>query len=212
FNSERAWLSTSDPTKKKNDFKNALESYEKTAAKVADKRIKAHVDFKLGYLRGQKALEDNVDVKAAITRLRDFASKNPNGWQVARALTLLAKLQSDIRDFAGAAQSFAELAKLDVSADVKNEALLQGALLNIQLNRIGDAEAKLAELLKSLPKGSKSYARALVAQAECFLAAKKPAEAVENLKQALKESDDKGLRATAYNALGAYFYDADQLK
>src|SRR6185369_1968164 len=28
FNSERAWLSTSDPTKKKNDFKNALESYE----------------------------------------------------------------------------------------------------------------------------------------------------------------------------------------
>jgi len=213
FKSERNWLTaTSDAKKRKLDFTSALESYEKAAAKATDKRIKVHLDFKLGYLRGQKALEDNADPKNAIARLRDFVTKNPNGWQVSRALMLLANLQSENKDFAGAEQSFAELAKLDVSADVKNEARLQGALLNLQLNRVSIAEAKIAELLKSLPKGSKSYARALVAQAECMLAAKKPAEAVEVLKQAIKESDDKSLRAIAYNALGTHFYDNDQLK
>jgi predicted negative regulator of RcsB-dependent stress response len=214
FNSERTWLATTDAKKRAKEYANALDAYERAYQKSGDKKIKAHLDFKLGFLRGKKALEDNSDAKPAIARLREFATKNPNSWQVARALMLLAKLQSDGKDFVGAEQSFAEIAKLDVSDDVKNDARLQGALVNIQLGRIPTAEAKLNELLKTLPKGSKSYARALLAQSECLFAGKKPAEAVASLKQALKESpvDDKTLRATAYNSLGAYFYDSDQLK
>jgi tetratricopeptide (TPR) repeat protein len=212
FKSERDWMAASDAKKRAVAFKSALDSYESASTKAADKRIKAHIDFKIGYLRGQKALEDNADTKVAAARLRDFVTKNPNGWQVARALLLLAKLQSDGKDYAGAEQSYAELAKLDVAEDVKNDAKLQGALLNLRLNKVSVAEAKLADLLKTLQPGSKSYARALVAQAECMLAAKKPAEAVEILKKAIKESDDKALRATAYNALGTHFYESDQFK
>jgi tetratricopeptide (TPR) repeat protein len=213
FTSERAWLTASDAKKRAAAYTSALDSFEKAFLKATDKRIKAHLDFKLGYLRGKKALEDNSDPKIAIARLRDFATKNPGAWQIARTLTLLAKLQSDSKDFQGAELSFAEIAKLDVTEETKNEARLQGALINLQLGKVAVAESKLEELLKALPKGSKSHTRALIAKGECLIAGKKSPEAVAVFKQAINESgDDKSVKASAYNALGVHLYETDQLK
>ncbi len=212
FNSERVWATATDSKKKAAAYNDAIDKYEKAAAQIVDKRAKAHLDFKLGYLRGKKALEDNSDPKNAIARLRAYVNGNTNSWQITRALILLAKLQNENKDFGGAAETFGQLLKLDVSEEVKNDARLQGSLTDIQLGQYAAAEAKLGDLMKTLPKGSKAYARAMVAQSECLIADNKTVEAIELLKKAIKESDDKSLRAIAYNALGTNFFKAEQYK
>lgn len=212
FNSEREWASAVDPKKRAAAYADALDKYQKALQTVAEPRVKAHLDFKIGYLRGKKSQEDNTDPKAAIASLNSYVKAYPNTWAVTRAYILLASLQNDSKDYAGAEQSFAEILKLDVSDDVKNDAKLQGALANIHLGKHAVAEAKLAELVKTLPKTSKAYARALVAQSECLLSSNKNEEAVGLLKKAIKESDDKSLRAAAYNALGASYYKSEQFK
>jgi tetratricopeptide (TPR) repeat protein len=212
FTAERDWLAAVDAKKRAASFAEAVDKYQKAAQQISEPRVKGHLDFKLGYLRGKKAQEDGGDPKAAIAALNSYVKAYPNTWAVTRALTLLANLQNDSKDYAGAEQSFAELLKLDVSDDVKNDAKLQGALANIYLGKHAVAEAKLAELVKTLPKGSKAYGRALVAQSECLLATNKTDEAVGLLRAAIKESPDKSLRAVAYNALGANYYKADQFK
>jgi len=212
FNSEREWMTTTDAKKRASAFADAIDKYQKARQQVAEPRVQGHLDFKIGYLRGKKSQEDATDPKTAIASLSAYVKAQPNTWAVARALILLAALQNDTQDYTGAEESFAELLKLDVSDDVKNDAKLQGALANIQLGKHAVAEAKLAELIKTLPKGSKSYARALVAQSECLLASNKTDQAVGLLRSAIKESEDKSLRAVAYNALGANYYKAEQYK
>ncbi len=212
FKAERAWQAATDPKKRASAYNDAVEKYEKAVAEITDKRAKAHLEFKLGYLKGKKALEDSSDPKNAIARLRAYVTGNTNSWQITRAVVLLSKLQTESKDFNGAAETYALLLKLDVSEDVKNDARLQGALAHIQNDQFAAAEAKLAELMKTLPPGTRAYGRAMMAQAECLIAANKSAEGIELMKKAIKESDDKSFRAVAYNALGTHYYKAEQHK
>jgi uncharacterized protein HemY len=213
FAAEREFLDTNkDPKVRAKGYTEAIDKYEKTVGQVPDKRVKRQLEFKLGYLRGKKALEDGSDPKAAIVRLAEFTAKNPQAWEVVRAQTMLAKLQLENKDYAAAEQSFNQLAKLDVADEVKQDAHLQAALLTVQQGKYAAAESKLAELLKSLPKESKAYPRALVAHAECLMASNKTDEAMDILKKTTKESSDKAIKAVAYNTLGANYYKNDQLK
>lgn len=214
FKAERDYLVATDAKKRATFLTDALTKYQSAVGDIKEPRAKAHVDFKIAYLRGKKSQEDNsvADAKAAITGLRAFVSANPTAWELPRALILLAKLQNDSKDYAGAEQSFSEILKLDVSEEVKNDARLQSALANIALCKHTVAESKLAELLKALPKNSPTLGRVLVAQSECLIAASKVDEAVDLLKKAIKDSDDKNLRAIAYNTLGENYAKQNQWK
>lgn len=212
FNSEREWMTNPDPKKRAAAYADALDKYTKAFQAVTDPKVKAHIEFRIGYIRGKKAQEDGSSPQMAITSLNSFMKSNPNSWPITRVVLLLAALQNEAKDYQGAEQTYAELLRLDVPEDVKNDARLQGALASVYLGKHAVAEAKLAELLKTLPKGSRAYARALVGQAECLFAANKSEEAIDLLKKAIKESDDKSLRAVAYNTLGSTFYKADQMK
>jgi tetratricopeptide (TPR) repeat protein len=214
FKAERDYLVATDGKKRAAFLTDALTKYQSAVGDIKEPRAKAHVDFKIAYLRGKKSQEDNsvADAKAAITGLRAFVSANPTAWELPRALILLAKLQNDSKDYAGAEQSFSEILKLDVSEEVKNDARLQSALANIALGKHTVAESKLAELLKALPKNSPTLGRVLVAQSECLIAASKVDEAVDLLKKAIKDSDDKNLRAIAYNTLGENYAKQNQWK
>ena len=215
FKAERDYLDTTKDAKKRAvAYASAMEKYQKMTAEVAAPRVRTHFDYKIGFLHARKALEENLDTKNAIASLSLFVSKNPQSWQIARALTLLAKLQLDAKDFTAAEKSYADLAKLDVSDDVKYDAQLQSALANIQLGKHLLAEPKLDALLKVLPKGSKHAPRALVAQAECFLKAQKTKEGMDILKKITTDPDPaaRSLKAVAYNTLGVSLYEEKKLK
>jgi tetratricopeptide (TPR) repeat protein len=160
----------------------------------------------------QKALEDGTDPKNAIVRLSDFVKANPQGWQVVRSLTLLAKLHEAAKDYTGAKASYTQLAGLDVPDEIKQNALLQVAMADVRLGQFAAAEPKLANLLKTMPKGSTVYGRTLLAQAECLLAGNKTDEAMAILKKTVKDSPDKTLKAIAYNTLGVSLYNAEKYK
>ena len=212
FAAEKAYMDASDAKKRSTNWSDAKTKYEAALSSVVDKRVKAHIEYKLAYLMARKSMEDGTDPKNAIVRFNDFVKSHPQSWQMVRALRLLAKLQLDSKDYPGARLTFTQLSKLDVPKEVKQDALLQVAMADVNLGQHAAAEPKLAELLKSMTPDSPVYARTLVAQAECLLAAKKTDEAVAILKKTTKESTDKNLKAVAYNTLGIAFYNEEKYK
>lgn len=213
-----------DAKGRKNKYDSALAKYEAAASGaggsgegIVEKKAKAHIDFKLGYIRGKKAIEDNDPAlaKNAITRLRGYLKDNQNqpSYLFPRALTLLAQLQIDTKDFLGAETSLGDILKLpDLTDTMKNNTMLDLAMVSIQNNKFAAAKTKLDDLLKTLPKGSKEYGRALVMSADCLIAESKVDEAVNLLKQAIKESDDRTMRAVAYNTLGVNYFKKEDYK
>lgn len=212
---EKEWLDGKDPKIRAKKYDSSLAKYEAAATGIVEKKAKAHIDFKLGYIRGKKAIEDNSEAlaKNAITRLRAYVKDNQASYLFPRALLMLAQLQIDTKDFIGAEASLGEILKLpDISEALKNGTQLDLAMVSIQNNKFAAARTKLDDLLKTLPKGSKEYGRALVMTADCLIAESKVDEAVSLLKQAIKESDDRGMRAVAYNTLGVNYFKKDDFK
>ena len=213
YKSEKTFLDTSKDAKARaNAYADAKVKYDDLVGKMPDKRSKAHIEFTIGYMMGQKALEDGTDPKNAIVRLNEFVKANPQSWQLVRSLSMLAKLHESTKDYANAKGVYTQLAGLDVPEEIKQNAHLQVAMADVRLGKYADAEPKLANLLKTMPKDSAVYARTQLAQAECLLAGNKTDEAMAILKKTVKDSPDKALKAVAHNALGVNLYNAEKYK
>jgi uncharacterized protein HemY len=78
--------------------------------------------------------------------------------------------------------------------------------------RSAEASKQLDDFIKLLPKDSRHIARARVVQAELMLTAKQTDEAIKLLRQVVKETSDRSLKAVAYNALGVSLYERDDYK
>jgi tetratricopeptide (TPR) repeat protein len=213
FNSEREWADTTKDQKKRNlAYADAFKKYSDSLAGTTDKRIKTHLEFKLAYMTARKAMEDGSSSANGITRLSEFAKANPQSWQIVRTLRMLAKLQLEANRLAEMKDSYTQLSKLDVPEEVKQDAMLQIAMADVQLGQHAAAEPKLAELLKTLKPDSPVYARVLVAQADCLFASKQADKAIAILKKTTKDSTDKNVKAIAYNTLGVYYYNSEDDK
>jgi tetratricopeptide (TPR) repeat protein len=148
----------------------------------------------------------------AIAKLSDFKNKHADSWQIAGCLKLLAQLQLEAKRYADAEQTYKELSGANVAEPIRQEAELSAAHVSLRAGKHELARKKLQELIAKLPKDSPFIARAHIAQAECLIAAKKPEEARKTLKQILKATGDKALKAAAYNALGESYAKAGMLK
>lgn len=204
-----------DPKKKdkrKANLADALKKYGEAYAKVQEKAAKRHLEYKLAVLTARQALDDGADLEPAIKRLRNFKIRHPGSWQFSACLELLGRLQLDAKEFQDAEATYLELAQADVAEDTKREAELSAAQVGIKAGKHQAALAKLRALAAKLPKDSKYRGRAKIAEAECLLAAKKDPEATALLRQIIKDTSDKNLKALAYNALGVHSYQGENLK
>ncbi len=170
---------------------------------------KRHAEYKVGALLARQAAEDGKPVEPAIEALKKFKSKHPDSWQIGPCLQLLGRLQLEKGDYAGAQETFAELAQANVPDDIKQEAQLQGIQVSIRAGKAGEAQQALDGFMKSLPKDSKFAVKARVAQGELQLHAKNYDEALKILNQAGKETTDKALKALIYNAKGICLVERD---
>ena len=157
-------------------------------------------------------MDQNADWEPAIKRLSAFKARHPNSWQLTACLELLGRLQVDAKQYQDAEETYLELAQADVPEDTKQEAQLWAAQVGIKAGKNQAALAKLQKLEAKLPKDSKYRGRAKIAEADCLLAAKKDAEAVALLRQVIKETSDKTLKAQAYNTLGVSYFNGEYLK
>lgn len=212
----RAERDSLDPAKAKDHkakLDEAVKKYaEAAAAKIAEPAAKRHAEYKAAVMLARQLAEEGKSAEPALAALKTFKTKHPDSWQIAAALQLLGRLQLDGKDFDGAKTTYGELAQANVAEDLKQEARLQAIHVDIRAGKSALAQAALTGALQSFPKGSKHAVKARVLQAELQLVAKKYDEATKLLRQVTKDTNDKELKALAYNALGVCLYEQEDYK
>lgn len=211
---EKASLDPAQEANRKALLAEALKKFQETYAKVgaAEKFAKRHLEYKVAALLVRQVQEDGAPPEMAIEKLKAFTTNHPTSWQISHALTTLGRLQLEAGDAAGAEASFEKLASLDVSPDVKLDAELMAVQVGIKNGKHAEAQKKLKEIEANLPKGSRFAARARVAQAECFVAAKNLVEAEKLVRSVIKDTTDKQVKAVAHNTLGVCYLGTDGRK
>jgi tetratricopeptide (TPR) repeat protein len=172
-----------------------------------------NVQFRIAFLTALQAEDDRKDTAAqetAIAQLTEFKSKYPTSWQIGRALKTLAELQAEQKDYAGAEQSYRELAEAPVDDAMREEAELLAATVAVRAGKYGDAEKNLTSLISKLPQTSRASERAQLALAEALAANKKLGEARTAARKVLNETKAADLKAMAYNTLGYCAFMGEQ--
>jgi tetratricopeptide (TPR) repeat protein len=203
-----------DAAKRKDKLAEAIKTYQDALGQLKgdQKSLVCHLEYKVAVLLARQAQEFGGSAESAMARLSAFKAKHANSWQITSALKTLAQLQLEQKQYDNAEETYKELAAAKVAEDTRQEAELLAALVTVRAGKHELAHKKLQALIARLPKDSKQAGRARIAQAECLIAAKRTDEATRTLREIVKETTDKTMKAAAYNTLGASLFAADRFK
>jgi len=204
-----------DPAKSKEHkakLDEAVKKYADAAAKIQEPFGKRHAEYKAAVLLARQLSEEGKPADPAIAQLKAFKTKHADSWQIASALQLLGRLQLDAKDFEGAKATYGELSQTSVPDDLKQEAQLQVIYVSIRAGKTAEAQSALTAALQAFGKDSKHAVKARVLQAELQMVAKKYDEATKLLRQVTKDTNDKELKALAYNSLGVCLFEQQDYK
>lgn len=149
---------------------------------------------------------DPTKMDNALKALKAFKDDNAMSWEAVPALELLARLQEEKGDTAGAQKSYEDLADLTgLPAEMKLKANLLVARLLLRNRKFDDAARRLEEAQKALKPGdpNKAYVDVYLAQSQIEQGKLDGIEA--RLKAAMRDSTDGALKGLAHNALGDYY-------
>jgi hypothetical protein len=185
----------------------ALQGYQELDRKLRDMaNIHRYLQFKIALTTAEQAKDDPPRRDAAIAALVEYKTGFPTGWEIVPALQLLARLQEDKGDAAGASQAYADLAAVPgIPAAVKLTNQMLEARLLLRGKKFADAEAKLKRLASSLPKDNPQRPRIDVYFVQAQIARGNLKDAEAKLKGAILANEDADLRALAHNFLGDYY-------
>ncbi|HLJ93224.1 MAG TPA: tetratricopeptide repeat protein [Gemmataceae bacterium] len=200
----------SDPSTKEEDrkkaFSEALKSYREIQPRLAGEKSKLaerHVQFKIARVLAWWSEEDRGQLEASVAALTRFLKEHGDGWQVSHAAKLLAEIQLDAGNVEGARKTYQDLAATPhVPAEIQEECEFGIVDALIRAKKLAEAEARLQALSKRVLPDSPRAIRVSIYEAKCHGASGKLAEAVAQLESILAKTDDKSLKAAAYNALG----------
>ncbi len=214
-NAEKEANDPGKDAKRKANLAQAIKNYEDCLTKLdkGQKYALRHVEYKVAVLMAQQAREENTPVEPAATKLKAFCTNHKDSWQIAAAMKLLAGLHLTDKQYSEAAGTYSALAsQANVSRDVRLEAEILAAIVPVRAGNHAEGLAKIEKVMAGLPKDHPTYTRARIAQAECLVLAKEHDKARAMLKQILKETNDKTLRAMAYNTVGMSLFLTGQPK
>jgi predicted negative regulator of RcsB-dependent stress response len=198
---------------RKKELASALTRYQELAPKTADAKAKCHMEYKIARLLARQAEDNSAVTEPAIDKLVQFQKAHRDSWQISFSSDLLARLQMEKKDWAGAEKTYADLvATPNISDDIRQDANLKIAQVMVRAKKYNDAMAKLEGLAKSVPADSPAGIRLQISLAECETASGKTDEAAKKLESILARVEDPDLKAVAYNTLGDCQYQAKRLK
>jgi lipopolysaccharide biosynthesis regulator YciM len=191
---------------RKRAFNDALKSYREILPRLAGEKGKfaeRQLQYKIARLLVWRAQEDPSQMEPALEALVKFTKEHSDGWQISHCAKLLAQLQLDKGDLAGARLTYQRLAVVaNISKEIRQDCEFAVIDTFIRGKNLAEAQARLQTVLKSLPANDRQAVRASVYQAKCAGASGKLAEAVAQLESVIAKTVDKDLKALAYNALG----------
>jgi tetratricopeptide (TPR) repeat protein len=191
---------------RKKAIEDAIGSYQKLVRGMTGDRGKLaarHLSYKIARLKVRQAEDDPAAAGEAISALTKFRKEHPDGWQLVHACRLLARLQTDQGDHAGAQKTWEELAATPgVAKETKQEADLGAARALARGKHFAEAEKRLQDVLKGVSPDDPQATRARIYLAECLGVSNKLDEAVRQLEDLIAKTPDPLLKAVAYNTLG----------
>jgi hypothetical protein len=179
----------------------AIKEYEgllKSPALLNMKFTRRHFEFKIVTMTAAQAEDGGDALPRAIDAILRFKKDNADAWQLVPLTRTLGRLlqQKDPPDFDGAQKAYWDLATSEgVSPDVKSEFSFLTINLLLQSNRFADARTRLA----TLPAGDP---RVRIYEIGCSATPDKTAETVRQLEEIIEKTNDRSLKAAAYNMVG----------
>jgi tetratricopeptide (TPR) repeat protein len=194
--------------KRRDHLANAIANYQAVLPRLAAEKspfAARHVQFKIAELRARQAEEDRQAAPAAIEALQSFFKNHPDSWQITRCAKLLAGLQLDQGDVEGAQKTYETLAtNPNLPKETRQDCDFAIAQALIGGGKFDLAEQKLRGILGGVAADDPRALRARIYLAECAGVSQKGklAEAVATLEDLITRTDDRDMKAIAYNALG----------
>ncbi len=195
------------PAERATRLENALKGFRALDAQVLGvPAAHRYVQFKIAEVLAVQAQDDSSKADAAIAALSAYAKDFPTGWEVAPALKLLAKLQEEKGDSAGALETYRSLAKVPgIPPDLRHESTVLVARALLRAGKPADAEAELKGLQAKMATTDAQRPNVEVALAQCRLAQGQLGQVEAPLRAALQNTSDAAVRAAAHNLLGDYY-------
>jgi len=154
---------------------------------------------------------DQLAPDKSLARLQAFKTANPSCWQVVHVMPTIAEIQMNAKDYKGAEATFQEMADMEaLSPTARLNAELDIGQVNVIAGNMDKAQKKIEELTKRAVKNPAMLSRVNMARAEILVGQKKSEEAVSLLKQIVKNSTDKQIKALAHNTLGESYFKANR--
>jgi hypothetical protein len=167
-----------------------------------NKLAQRNLEFIIANVLVRQAEDDSSRLGAAIDALKEFMTKHEKSWQIAQAGKTLARLQTAKGDVKGARATYEELGKIeDLAPEVRQQCDMLAVKVLINAGSLDDAQKKLNDLAKALPKNDPQLVRVEIYQAACQ-AKSDLANAEKRLKAVLAGDADGKVKALAFNTLG----------
>jgi TolA-binding protein len=200
-----------DAAARKAAAQKAIAGFNELLPKLTDSRYaQRHIAYKVARLTARLAEDDPAEREQAIAALGQFLKEHGGGWQVSRAARLLAQLQLEKGDAAGAQKTFELLAsKPDIPKETRREYQLLAVRALMRTGNHAEARKLLAAVQVLLPADDAALrTRADIYAAGCQAAAGDVAGAEKQLKAVLAGEAEPALKALACNTLGDVYLKA----
>ncbi len=195
------------PAERATRLENALKGFRNLDAQVVNvPAAHRYFQFKIAEVLAMQAQDDAAKADAAVAALSAYQNDFPGGWEVGPALKLLAKLQENKGDSAGAMETYRSLAKVPgIPPEVRQESTVLVALALLRAGKPGEAEAELKGLQAKMSATDAQRPNVEVFLAQCRLAQGQLGQVEAPLRGALQNTSDAAVRGAAHNLLGDYY-------
>jgi hypothetical protein len=191
----------------------AIKGYRELLPQMQEyKRAQTHAEYKIARLYARLAEDDPKETEQALAALDQFKQAHANSWQTLHVAKLLAHLQLKQEKWTAAARTYEDLANTPhIDKALKEECEMLGAEVLMKAKEYGEARKKFERLAKVMPADSPQRARIDIYLIQCGQNDPKAGADVEKKLRTLidklsdKDTNDRNLKALAYNTLGDYY-------
>lgn len=203
-------LAETNPKKKAEALASALLAFR---ALEANEKLRSldnvhrYFQYRIGQTLALQARENAAQREAALEALKDYQANNKAGWEIVPALQMLASLQVDKGDVEAASQTYSTLADISgLTPEMKLQSQMQAANLLLRARKFAEAERKLTQVEKALPRNDPQRTFVDVYLMQSRIAQNSNLDGVEKkLEEIIHKNKDGHLLAAAHNALGDYY-------
>ena len=212
FGLEKEALKKKTPMERVTALVEVQSEFDKLAKLLADKPfVQRYIQYRGVLVQVQIARLDPTKRDAAIDAMKKFCGEQSTSWEIVPSAKLLAQLQEEKGDLAGAKETYD---KLRVLPGVPKALALESTILvsNLQLRakQYSEAEKTLNDAKALMSEDDPQRPMVIVHLCDAQLKQHKTQDIEKELRTAIERTSEANIRALAHNTLGDYYREKKQ--